>query len=122
MRAGMSAQWYLTPCDPIDCSPPGSCVHGIFQARVLEWGAIVFSALALWILWTVGYQAPLSMGFFRQEYWSGLPLYSPGDLPDPGIKPTSPVLQADCLPTEPLAKTISVVTSSTSVTELNKIA
>ena len=46
------------------------------------------------------HQAPLSMGFFRQEYWSGLPFPSPGDLPDPGIKPGSPALQADFLPTE----------------------
>ena len=42
--------------------------------------------------WTIGYQAPLSMGFPRQEYWSGLPFPSPGDLPDPGIKPESPEL------------------------------
>ena len=47
------------------------------------------------ILWTVACQAPLSMGFFRQEYQSGLPFPSPGDLPDPGIEPTSPALQAD---------------------------
>ena len=40
-------------------------------------------------LWTVAHQAPLSMGFFRQEYWSGLPFPSPGDLPDPGMEPTS---------------------------------
>ena len=54
--------------------------------------------------WTVAHQAPLSMGFFRQEYWSELPFPSPGNLPDPGIKPMSPVspaLQADSLPTEP---------------------
>ena len=43
--------------------------------------------------WTVGSQAPLSMGFPRQEYWSGLPFPSPGDLPDPGIEPESPALQ-----------------------------
>ena len=42
--------------------------------------------------WTVAYQAPLSMGFSRQEYWSGLPFPSPGDLPDPGIEPWSPAL------------------------------
>ena len=42
--------------------------------------------------WTVVHQAPLSMGFSKQEYWSGLPLPSPGDLPNPGIKPRSPVL------------------------------
>ena len=46
-------------------------------------------------LWTVAYQAPPSMEFSRQEYWSGLPFPSPGDLPDPGIKPGSPSLQAD---------------------------
>ena len=47
--------------------------------------------------WTVAHQAPPSMGFFRQEYWSGLPFPSPGDLPDPGIEPRSPALQADSL-------------------------
>ena len=47
--------------------------------------------------WTVAYQAPLSMRFSRQEYWSGLPFPSPGDLPDPGIEPGSPALQADAL-------------------------
>ena len=52
-------------------------------------------------LWTVARQAPLSMGFSRQEYWSGLPCPPPGDLPDPGIEPRSPSLQADSLPTEP---------------------
>ena len=54
--------------------------------------------------WTVAYQASLSMGFSRQEYWSGLPFPSPGDLPDPGIKPSSPALQADTLPSEPPGK------------------
>ena len=49
-------------------------------------------------------QAPLSMGFSRQEYWSELPFSSPGDLPDPGIEPRSPALQADSLPTEPPGK------------------
>ena len=48
--------------------------------------------------WTVAYQAPLSMEFSRQEYWSGWPFPSPGDLPDPGIEPGSPALQADALP------------------------
>ena len=53
------------------------------------------------ILWTVAHQAPLSMGFPRQEYWSGLPFPFPGDLPNPGIELGSPVLQADSLPSEP---------------------
>ena len=51
--------------------------------------------------WTVAHQASMSMGFSRQEYWSGLPFHSPGDLPNPGIEPKSPTLQADALPTEP---------------------
>ena len=57
--------------------------------------------------WTVAYQAPLSMGFSRQECWSGLPSPSPGDLPDPGIEPRSPALQADALPSEPPGKPAS---------------
>ena len=54
--------------------------------------------------WTVAYQAPPSMEFSRQEYWSGLPFLSPGDLPNPGIEPGSPALEADALPTEPPGK------------------
>ena len=51
--------------------------------------------------WIIAYQAPQSMGFSRQEYWSGLPFPSPGDSPDPGIEPESLALQADTLPSEP---------------------
>ena len=58
-------------------------------------------------LWTVAYQASLSMGFSRQEYWSGLPFPSPGDLPDPGIEPRSPTLEADALTSEPPGKQLS---------------
>ena len=54
--------------------------------------------------WTAAHQAPLSMDFSRQEYWGGLPFPSPGDLPDPGIEPVSPTLQADSLLTEPPRK------------------
>ena len=114
-----------TLCDPMDCSLPGSSVHGILQARILEWVAIPFSRDSFWqcrifdcmdasicgsiaasslcakslqsclfvTLWTR--QAPLSMGFSRQEYWSGLPCPPPGDLPDPSMEPvslTSPAL------------------------------
>ena len=53
---------------------------------------------------TISYQAPLSMELSRQEYWSGLPFPSPGDLPDTGIEPRSPALQADTLPSEPPGK------------------
>ena len=55
-------------------------------------------------LWTVAHQAPLSIGFSRQEYWSGLPVPSPGDLPDPGTEPRSLSLHADSLPSEPPGK------------------
>ena len=55
-------------------------------------------------LWTVARQAPLSMGFSRQEYWSGLSFPSPGDVPNPGIEPRSPALQADALSSEPPRK------------------
>ena len=51
-------------------------------------------------LWTVSCQAPLSMGFSKQEYWNGLPFPSPGDISEPGIEPTYPALQADSLPTK----------------------
>ena len=54
--------------------------------------------------WTVAYQAAPSMGFSRQEYWSGLPFPSPGDLPDPGMEPRSPALQADALLSELVGK------------------
>ena len=56
--------------------------------------------------WTVALQVPLSMECYRQEYWSGLPFLSPGDLPDPVIEPRSPMLQADSLPSEPPGKPI----------------
>ena len=60
-------------------------------------------------LWTVAHQAPLSMGFSRQEYWSRLPFPIPGDLPDPGIEPASPTLQADSLLSEPQGKPLVVM-------------
>ena len=58
-------------------------------------GLVAKSCQTLATLWTVALQALLSIGFLRQEYWSGLPFPSPGDLPDPGIEPTSPAWQAD---------------------------
>ena len=134
----------------MDCSPPGSSVHGILQARILEWLAMPFSRGSFCARdrthvsyvsctgrrgslllvcpgkpriterkkkvkshsrvrffatpWTVAHQAPPSLGFSRQEYWSGLPFPSPRDLPDPAIKPRSPELQADALPPEPPGK------------------
>ena len=59
--------------------------------------------------WTVAYQAPLSVGFSRQEYWSGLPFPSPGNLPNPGIEPGSPAFQADALTSEPPGKPLPTV-------------
>ena len=63
-------------------------------------GLVTKSCLTLMTTQTVAHQAPLSMGLSRQEYWSGLPFPSPGDLRDPGIEPGSPALQEDSLLTE----------------------
>ena len=67
-------------------------------------GLVPKSSPALVTQWAVVHQAPLSTGFPRQEYWSGLPFPSPGDLPNPGIEPGCPTSQADSLPTEPPGK------------------
>ena len=67
---------------------------------VVGHGLVTKSCPTLATLWTVARQAPLPMGFSKQEYWSGLPFPSPGELSDPGIEPGSPALQADSLPTE----------------------
>ena len=89
--AAKSLQSCPTLCDPIDSSPLGSSVPEILQARTLEWVAISFSNAWKWKVkgkslscarllatpWTAAYQAPPSMGFSRQEYWSGVPLPSP---------------------------------------------
>jgi len=86
-----SLQSCLTLCNPIDGSPPGSPVPGILQARTLEWVAISFCNAWKWKVkvkslsrvrlsvtpWTAAHQAPPSMGYSRQEYWSGVPLPSP---------------------------------------------
>ena len=89
--AAKSLQSCPTLCDPIDISPPGSAVSGILQARTLKWVAISFSIAWKWKVkmksfsrvrliatpWTAAYQASPSLGFSRQEYWSGVPLPSP---------------------------------------------
>ena len=89
--ATKSLQSCLTLCDPTDGSPPGSPVPGIFQARTLEWVVLSFSNAWKWKVkvkslscvrllatpWTAAYQAPPSMGFSMQDYWSGVPLPSP---------------------------------------------
>ena len=71
------------------------------------------------IAWTVVYQAPPSMGFSRQEYWSGLQFPSPGDLPDSGIKPRYPALQADALPSEPPGKPMEAYTDALKTKQIN---
>ena len=136
------------------CSLPVSSVHGISQARILEWRtssssrgpshsgiepacpvslqwqvdslprADVGSPLrGLKVKWSssvvsdslwprglyVAYQAPQSIEFSRQEFWSGLPFSSPGDLPNPGIEPRSSAFQADALPSEPRGKPLPYV-------------
>ena len=100
----LAAQLCLTHCDPVDCSPPGSSVLGILQARILEWIAMPSSK---------GSSQPrdqtqvsrIAGRFFTdwatkeaQEYWNGQPIPLPGDVPNPGIEPGSPSLQADSLP------------------------
>ena len=95
LAAAKSLQSCPTLCNPIDGTPPGSPVPGILKARTLEWVAIAFSNVLKWKAkvkslcrvwpsatpWTAAYQAPPSMGFSRQEYWSGVPL------PSPKVKP-----------------------------------
>ena len=101
--AAASRQSCPTLCNPIDGSPPGSPVPGILQARTLKWVAISFSNAQKWKVkvkslssvrllatpWTVAYEAPPSMGFPRQEYWSGVPLPSPS-LPYTTVEKTVP--------------------------------
>ena len=72
-------------------------------------GLVAKSCPTLVTPWTVACQAPLSMRFSRQEYWSGLPFPSPVDLPDPGIEPWSPALQADSFPTELQGKPLTIL-------------
>ena len=74
------------------------------ECLVVVWSLVAKLCPNLTNPWTVACQVPLFMEFSRQEYWSGLPCPSPGDLPDPGIKPRSPALQADSLPSDPPGK------------------
>ena len=103
------------PCSVWDLSSPtrdqtdSLCIR---NTSLIHWttsvcgGLVTKSCLTLATPWTVDYQAPLSMGLLRQEYWSGLPFPFPGDLPNPGIEPGSPALQAYPLLTEPLVKSL----------------
>ena len=72
-----------------------------------------FSHVGLCVtLWGAACQAPLSMGFSRQEYWNGLPCPPPGGLPNPGMEPGSPALQADALTSEPPGKPLAQHTTN----------
>ena len=75
-----------------------NCIHIVSES--VSCSAVSYSGTP----WTVAHQAPLSMEFSRQEYWSGVPFPSPGYLPDPEIEPGSPTFQADSLPSEPPGK------------------
>ena len=81
-------------------------LNSIYMHWVSEWVKSLNHVRLFATPWTVTYQVPLSMEFSRQKYQSGLPFPSPGDLPDPGIKPGSPALRADALPSEPPGKPI----------------
>ena len=72
-----------------------------YESQLLNDVCVLVAQLRLATPWDVAHQAPLSVEFSRQEYWSGVPLPSPGDLPDPGMEPGSPAMQADPLPSEP---------------------
>ena len=95
------ARSFLTLRDPMVCSPAGSPVHGISRARILEW---VCELKVAQLCPTLCDPMNQSMEFSRPEYGSGQPFPSPGDLPNPGIKPRSPALQTDSLPAEPPGK------------------
>ena len=99
------AQSCLTLCNPMDCRPLGFSVHGILQARILEWVAMPSGGSSQPKDQTQVFH--IADGFLTiwatreaQEYWSGYPMPSPGALHNPGIEPGSPALQADSLPAE----------------------
>ena len=87
-------------------NPFNDCLTIIFWLNTLETVVVLSLSCVQFFAtpWTIAYQAPPSMGFSRQEYWSGLPFPSPGDLPNPGIEPGSPALEADALTSEPPGK------------------
>ena len=127
-----------TLCNPMDCSLPGFSVHVIFQARIVEWVVISFLSKNYKYTWsdyictmcacmrvhscscirlfvtplTIAHQAPLSIEFSGQEYWSGLPSATPGNLPNPGIKHmslVSPALASEFFTTVPPRKSICII-------------
>ena len=102
----------------MDCSPPDFSVYGIFPGKDTGKERKVKSLSCVQLFatpWTVAYQAPPSMEFSKQEYRSGLPFPSPEDLPDLGIEPRSPTLQAAALPSEPPEKLLDTGVGSYSL-------
>ena len=109
MQGTLSPLWWLWFQNKIRPILLLSMSGGILSTLYIP-SCFIFSKIHAWVLshvwlfvapWTINCQAPLSMGFPRQEYWHGLPFPSPGDLPDPGIEPrspASPALAADSLP------------------------
>ena len=118
LSMGFSRQEYWSG---LPCPPPGDLPDPGIESvslKPLEFAGGYFTTSSTWkahstslcvhvqlfqsylTLWTVAHQAPLSIGFSKPEYWSGLPFPSPGDLPTPGIKATSPALHVDSLPIE----------------------
>ena len=99
---GLLARSCPALCDPVDYSPPGTSIHGASPGKnarfyiyiYIHWSEVKsLSRVRLFMTpWTVAHQAPPSMGFSRQAYWSGVPFPSPEDLPHPGIEPGSPTL------------------------------
>ena len=113
-KHGDNIQPWHTPLsifEPVRCSVSSSscgfltCIQVSQEASKVKVKVKSLSRVRLFVTpWTIAHQAPPSKGFSRQEYWSGLPFHSPRDLPDPGIKPRSPTLQADALTSEPPGK------------------
>ena len=111
-------EWFATHSSVLACrtswteGPCWAAVHGVAKSRtqLSDYHKVkvkVKSFSRVWLFatsWTTAYWVPPSMGFSGQGYWNGLPFPSPEDLPDPGIEPRSPALQADTLPSEPLGK------------------
>ena len=105
------------------------CLASKFNVRILKkfmylvsfwlcWVIVVLSCVWFFVtLWTVACQAPLSLGLYKQEYWSGLPFLSPGDLPNPGIRPRSPAMQVNSSPSEPAGKSLCCHVSFSLVAE-----
>ena len=116
LTSSVKPLWILNKCSKVQPTPllirapevslSIFAVDGFLRVCVCVSGSVISNSATPW---TIAHQAPLSMGFSRQGYWSGLPCPPPGDLPNPGIKLGSPVLQADSLLSEPPGKPYSLV-------------